>query len=232
MGLTLTQTVHLMLCEADGHTIAVAVAIDRVILVGYTGRDRAAVLDHIRELEALGVAPPPGIPAFYTVSPTLVTSASHLVVGSRETSGEAEFYLLHTPLGVLVGVGSDHTDRKHESIDIAAAKGLCGKVISRNVWRLTDLAPHWDTLELCAAVAYQGERRVYQAGRLEALMPVPDLLAEVEAAGFATEGSLIFGGTLPTVDGFVYASRFEVELRDPILGRTLASAYDVVVAPA
>jgi hypothetical protein len=223
------RTLHLSVRELDGQVTSVAAPIDQLILVGYTGRDRAAVLDHIRELQDLGVAPPPSVPAMYEVSPALVTSEPRLVVGSPETSGEAEFYVQHTCLGVLIGVGSDHTDRRHEAIDIAESKGLCGKVISRDVWRLTDVEAHWDSLELCAWSTRQGERRVYQSGRLETLMRVPELLAEVAAAGLAAERAMVFGGTLPTVDGFVYASRFEVELHDPVLHRTLSVAYDIAV---
>jgi Protein of unknown function (DUF2848) len=175
------------------------------------------------------VPPPTSVPAIYEVSPALVTTEPWLVVRSPETSGEAEFYVQQTCLGLMIGVGSDHTDRRHEAIDIAESKRLCGKVISRDVWRLADVEAHWDSLELCAWSTRQGERRVYQSGRLETLMPVPDLLAEVARAGLAAEHAMVFGGTLPTVDGFVYASRFEVELRDPVLDRMLSVAYDVAV---
>jgi hypothetical protein len=232
MGMSSSRTVDLSVSEADGQSTPVVLPIDQVILVGYTGRDRSAVLAHIHELEEMGVAPPPSVPAIYEVSPGLVTTAPRLVVRSPATSGEAEFYVLQTALGVLIGVGSDHTDRQHEAIDIAESKGLCGKVISHDVWRLADVEAHWDSLELRAWSTHQGQRQVYQSGRLATLMRVPDLLAEVARVRLATERALIFGGTLPTTDGFVYASRFEVELRDPALNRTLGIAYDISVEHA
>jgi hypothetical protein len=219
----------MVLCEADGTSVPVEVAFDDVILVGYTGRDRVAVLDHIRELETLGVAAPERVPAIYTVAADLVSTDARLEVRSPHTSGEAEFYMVHSPLGVLVGVGSDHTDRKQEAIDVAAAKALCGKVISRQVWRLSAVAAHWDALELRAWNTDGEDRYLYQSGRLDALLVVPDLLAEVEAAGIVAAHKLIFGGTLPTIGGFKFGQRFEVELHDPVLERTLRCAYDIVL---
>jgi len=225
----LNAIVQLDLCEADGASMPVSLPIEQVILVGYTGRDRAAVLDHIRELELLGVAPPERVPAIFTVDADLVATEPCLIVNAQETSGEAEFFVLASPLGLLVGVGSDHTDRHLESIDIAASKARCGKVISRQVWRLSAVEAHWDVLELRAWTTSTDGRVLYQSGRLDAILPVPALLSEVERAGFVTGGRLIFGGTLPTLGGFVYGSRFEVELRDPVLRRELRCEYDVVV---
>lgn len=228
--MTSTTTVSVVLCEADGMSVPVDVRFDEVVLVGYTGRDRAAVRDHIRELEALGVAPPERVPAIYVVAADLVSTDTRLAVRTPNTSGEAEFCILHTPHGVLVGVGSDHTDREQEAIDVAASKALCGKVISRQVWRLSAVEAHWDALELRAWTTDAAGRRLYQSGRLDALLAVPDLLAEVEAAGIDAAHKLIFGGTLPTLGGFSFGQRFEVELRDPMLHRTLTCSYDVVLA--
>ena len=230
--MTSTSTLPVVLCEVDGTSVPVEVAFDEVILVGYTGRDRAAVLDHIRELETLGVAPPERVPAIYTVNPNLVTTDTRLAVRTPDTSGEAEFFMLHSPYGVLVGVGSDHTDRKHEAIDVAASKALCGKVISRDVWRLSAVQAHWDALELRAWTTDAAGRHLYQSGRLDALLVVPDLLAEVETAGIVAAHKLIFGGTLPTLGGFSFGQRFEVELRDPVLHRTLRCAYDIDIVLA
>jgi hypothetical protein len=220
---------RLSLRDDDGSSTPLEVPIDQVVLVGYTGRDRAAVLDHIHELETLGVAPPARVPAMYPIAPELVTTEARLVVNAAETSGEAEFFILPSPRGMLVGVGSDHTDRAHEAIDVAASKARCGKVISREVWRLDSVEPHWDALELRAWTTDGNGRVLYQEGRLEALLAVPDLIAEVQRAGFDSTRQLIFGGTLPTLGGFAYGSRFEVELNDPVLRRSLRWAYDVVV---
>jgi hypothetical protein len=227
LGLNVSITLDLDVCERDGARVRVSAPIDRVLLLGYTGRDRAVVLEHIRELEALGVPPPDRVPALYVVPPDLVTHAARLQVRSAQTSGEAEFFVLDSPAGVLVGVGSDHTDRGHERIDIAASKALCGKVIGPQVWRLADVDDHWDRLELRAWSTDGGGRRVYQSGQLGALLTVSAMVAEVEGAGFRRQRSLIFSGTLPTQGGLAYGSRFEVELRDPVLDRSLSRGYEI-----
>ena len=208
----------------------VTLDVREVLLAGYTGRDRAGVMAHIEELADLGVAPPERVPMVYVVGP-IVTTSPRLVVHASQTSGEVEFFLAPTPTGLLVGVGSDHTDREQEAIDVATSKRLCPKVVSRSVWRYADVEDHWDQIEIRAWVTKDGERRLYQEGTLAAFMPVADLLAELERAGYPDlAGRLVFGGTLPALGGFVYGERFECELRDPLLDRRLACAYDVVVA--
>jgi Protein of unknown function (DUF2848) len=226
----------LQILAADGHVKMAGFAIDQVLLAGYTGRDRASVLHHIRELEALGVAPPERVPAIYVVEPDLLTTADHIDVDEHQTSGEAEFYLVPTPNGLLVGVGSDHTDRKHEAIDVAASKGLCPKVVSGAVWRHADIQDHWDELQLRAWIAdAAGARHLYQQGALANFLAVSDLLDELAQAGYADlERRLIFGGTLAVIGGFAQAfgRPLDVELYDPRLDRKLALSYRVDVRAA
>jgi hypothetical protein len=226
---SLPSTLRVQLLEIDGQTTPVDVHVDRVVLVGYSGRDRGAVEAHIRELERLGVAPPPRVPALYTVPPSLATLNDSLSVAHAETSGEAEFVLLPSEHGMLIGVGSDHTDRVHEAIDVAESKALCGKVLSQEVWSLRTLEPHWDRLELRAWTTDADGRRLYQEGLLEALLTPDQLVAEVQGADLITPNALIFSGTLPTIGGFAFGTRFEVELVDPVLRRRLRCAYSIRV---
>jgi hypothetical protein len=221
LELTLTRN------EVGEH--AVSADVDQVLLLGYTGRDRAAVVKHIEELRELGVAAPPRVPMIYTVSPALLTTAERIEVDSSRTAGEAEIYVVQTSAGVCVGVGSDHTDREQERIDVAHSKGLCQKVLSREVWLYADVAAQWDQLELRAWATVNGQRHLYQQGALAELASVPALLEEVERAGYQTpERTLLFGGTLSLISGFAYAERFEAELHDPHTGRGLRCGYDVI----
>jgi hypothetical protein len=227
-----SQRVELLVLDADGRTAPFEALVEHVILIGYSGRDRNAVEAHIRELEALGVAPPARVPAIYTVAPDLLTTSSRLVVNGDQTSGEAEFVLFPTEKGVLVGVGSDHTDRLREAADVAESKALCGKVISQQVWPLDALFAHWDRLELRAWTTDGSGRRLYQEGRLESLLQPDALLREIQNAGLTAANAVIFSGTLPTIGGFAYGNYFEVELSDPVLHRDLRCAYELVVAHA
>lgn len=212
----------------DGSRTPVDVHVRQVLLAGYTGRDQAAVLDHVRELEQMGVAPPTRVPSVFVVEPDLVRVVDTIEVSGAETSGEVEVVLLEKGAELLVGVGSDHTDRAHEAIDIDESKRLCPKPISRAVWRHRDLEGHWDQLELRSWTSDGSGRRLYQEGSLAEFLPVDTLFVELTAAGHADlNETLVFGGTLPTRGGLSCGARFEIELRDPVLGRALSCTYDV-----
>ena len=96
--------------------------IAQLVIAGWTGRDEAALRKHIRELEEIGVKPPKTTPIFYRVSNDLITTASAIPVSGPDTSGEVEFVLLNTSSGIRVAVGSDHTDRKAETIGVSLSK--------------------------------------------------------------------------------------------------------------
>lgn len=206
-----------------------ALPVREVLIAGYTGRNRQKVMEHIEELRHLGVAPPERIPTIFVVPPATVTTEPGVVVSGPQTSGEVEFYLVLHQGRVYLGVGSDHTDRAHEAISITESKAMCPKPVSTRVWDLEDVADHWDALELRAWITDGRGRRTYQSGKVDSMLAVADLLAALREAGYTDlEGRLIFGGTLPTAEGFVYGSRFEVELRDPVLDRAISHAYDMV----
>ncbi len=220
----------LSIVEPNRPNTSVDIEVRQVLLAGYTGRDLAKVMEHIEELEQLGVPPPPRVPMVYVVDGGLLTTDARITVRHGETSGEAEFYLVLSGQGLLVGVGSDHTDRREEAVDVQSSKGLCPKVISREVWRHEEVRGHWDRLELRSWSTSGGSRRLYQEGRLNAFFPVEAILAEVRTAAYVPAKDLVFSGTLPTIGGLAYGDRFEAELRDPVLGRTLSLAYDVAVS--
>ncbi len=64
-------------------------------------------------------------------------------------------------------------------------------------------------------------------------MRVPDdLLAQfARHDGRFVDGTAILCGTLAAIGGIRPAERFEVELEDPVLGRTLRHAYAVDTLP-
>jgi hypothetical protein len=214
----------------DGGRTPVDVPVHQLLLAGYTGRDRTAVVEHVKELEALGVSPPARIPSVFVVEPDLVGAVTAIEVSGSETSGEVEVVLVQGDEELLVGVGSDHTDRAHEAIDIDEAKQMCSKPVARQVWRHGDVAGHWDQLELRSWTTDGADRRLYQEGTLAEFLPVDALLDELRDAGFDHRaGTVVFGGTLPTRGGLSFGQRFEMELRDPILDRSVASSYAVAV---
>jgi ABC-type nitrate/sulfonate/bicarbonate transport system substrate-binding protein len=193
-----------------------------VIAAGYTGRDQEAVRAHVEELAAHGIAPPEHVPMLYPLP--LETLSAH---SGPDVSGEAEAVLLVDGEDVYVAVGSDHTDRVVEREDVLRAKRGCPKPISSHVWRLEDVAPHWDELELRSWVTTDGDRRLYQEGTLAALLPPDEILQLVRSALAELDGAVVFCGTLPLVGGtFAPDVPFEAELRDPVRGRSLVCAYN------
>ncbi len=132
--------------EPSGASVAFEPA--DVVLAGYTGRDQEAVRRHVEELAAHGVLAPERVPAFYRVTPDLVTRADRIAVLGPHSSGEGEFILFRHGGELLVGVASDHTDRALERDNVAKSKQLCHKVVGGTVWSLAEARAHWDHLIL------------------------------------------------------------------------------------
>jgi hypothetical protein len=208
----------------------IAVTIDHLIIAGWAGRDEAAIRHHIEELAAIGVPRPSSVPVYYRVSADNLTQADRLVVLGPDSSGEVEPVVVSLADGLWVGIGSDHTDRKAETIGIALSKQMCGKPVGRTLWRLSELEPHWDRLTLRSWATIDGERVLYQEGQLAALRTPGDLIARRDGEGLPP-GTLMFCGTLGAIGGIRPAARFEMELDDPVLGRRMRHAYDIECLP-
>src|SRR3712207_4486305 len=126
----------------SGRSDRIAVAIDNLIIAGWAGRDEEGIRHHIEELAAIGVPRPSSVPVYYRVAADNLTQADRLVVLGPDTSGEVEPLVVSLADGLWIGVGSDHTDRKAETVGIALSKQLCGKPIGRTLWRLDDIESH------------------------------------------------------------------------------------------
>jgi Protein of unknown function (DUF2848) len=203
-------------------------SIDALVIAGWTGRDRSAVERHIAELAAIGVARPPQVPCFYRLGANLLTTATAIDVVGRASSGEVEVVLLAMMDGVYVGVGSDHTDRKIETVSVTAAKQMCPKPIGPSLWRLEDVEPHWDDLMLRSWVTRDGARRLYQEGPAARMLPPRDLMSRyLGGASVLPAGTAMYCGTLAVNGELSGGERFEIELQDPRLGRALQHSYTI-----
>jgi hypothetical protein len=214
----------------SGGTDRIAIAVDHLVIAGWAGRDEAAIRHHIEELAAIGVPRPSSVPVFYRVSADNLTQAERLVVLGPDSSGEVEPVVVSLADGFWLGLGSDHTDRKAETVGIALSKQMCGKPVGRTLWRLPEVEDHWDRLSLRSWATINGERVLYQEGQLAALRTPRDLIARRGRAGLPP-GTLMFCGTLGAIGGIRPASRFEMELDDPVLGRQMRHAYDIECLP-
>lgn len=200
-----------------------------LIVAGWTGRDEAALRHHIEELAAIGVPRPSSVPVFYRNSALNLTQAPRLEVLGPDTSGEVEPVIVALGDRLCVGIGSDHTDRKAETQGIALSKQLCCKPVGRALWPLDEIAGHWDQLRLRSFATIDGQRVAYQEGTLGGMRSPADLIGRYGQA--LAPNTVMFCGTLAAIGGIRPASRFEMELEDPVLGRRLTHAYDITVLP-
>ena len=213
--------------ELDGR----ACEIDTLVIAGWTGRDVAALEHHIEELKAIGVQPPSSVPLYYRVAADLLSQAEAIQVLGDDSSGEAEPVLVGTPDRLWVTVGSDHTDRKLETYGVAPSKQVCAKVVGRTAWRFEDVEPHWDRLILRSFIAENGKKVPYQEGLLAKIRPVRELIAGWRGDKRLPSGVAMFCGTLPAIGGIRPSTRFDMEIEDPVLGRTLSHAYTIEALP-
>ena len=216
---------------ANDRNDRVGIEIDSLIIAGWAGRDAAAIEHHIEELAALGVPRPSTTPLYYRVAAQTATQSSRLVVLGPHSSGEVEPVVVAMTDGLWIGVGSDHTDRKAEAAGIALSKQLCGKPVGTQLWSYTDVEGHWDQLIIRSWATIEGKRVLYQDSPVSALRTPRDLIRKQSGTDMLPAGTLMFCGTPGTIGGIRPATRFEMELRDPVLDRALTHSYDIEVLP-
>lgn len=198
--------------SGDRHVVTVG----RVLIAGFTGRQREGVEEHIRELAREGVPTPDRTPALYETDTQSARQTSMLVVSAANTSGEIEPVVILAGGQLLLSVGSDHTDRELEREDIAIAKRACQKVIGRCCVPLNAISD-WDSCRLTSWL--DDDSCPYQSGTLADLMTFRDLVAELRA-GYGLElrdGDVLYLGTVPALGGIRPASRFRGSLSIPSL---------------
>jgi len=215
----------------NGETDRAEILPEKLIVAGWTGRDEKALHHHIEELAAIGVPRPSSVPVFYRISTVNLTQTARLEVLGPDTSGEAEPVVIAMQDGLWLGVGSDHTDRKAETMGIALSKQLCAKVIGKTLWRLDEVAHHWDQLILRAYVTIDGKRLKYQDGPLSAMRNPSDLMSRAGGEAKFAAGTIMFCGTLGAIGGIRPAAQFAALLEDPILSRTMSCEYRIDVLP-
>lgn len=206
-------------------------AIRNLVIAGWTGRNVEALEAHIKELEAIGVKRPKSVPIFYRVACSLLTTQGSIEVMADKSSGEVEFVLFALDDGLWVGLGSDHTDRKAETVGVTLSKQLCGKPVGDRLWRYDEVKPHWDKLKLRSFVPDGGKRRLYQEGPVTNMRAPEELIRLYTGGDKLPAGSAMFCGTFAVHGEISYSGTFEMELEDPVLGRKLTHSYNIVSLP-
>ena len=216
---------------AHGREDRISISPNTLVIAGWAGRDASAIEHHIEELAALGIPRPSSTPVYYRVAADNLTQTDRLVVLGPDSSGEVEPVVIALVDGLWVGVGSDHTDRKAETMGIALSKQLCGKPVGRQLWRYEEVEDHWDQLVLRSYATIGGERVLYQNNSVATLRTPRDLIRKHTGADNLSAGTAMYCGTPNAIGGIRPSTRFEMELEDPVLGRTLRHSYDIEVLP-
>jgi hypothetical protein len=130
---------------------------------------------------------------------------------------------------IYVGVGSDHTDRELERMDILKSKQVCPTVLSKNLWSYEEIKDHWDSIQIRSWAVEDGERTLYQDSTLSTILPPEELVRLVQQrVDGSLDGIAIFSGTPPMVtEQILFSDRFEGELLDPILNRKITLGYSI-----
>ena len=214
--------------EKDGVVKDLDVVYDALYAIGYAGRNMAKTMEHIQELkERFGVPAPKKIPTIFQMSTMLLTKDLDIDFIGHDSCGEVEYVIITQDEKVYIGIGSDHTDRKLEGSDVPKAKQVCPKPIGWKVWDYEDLKDHWDEILLKSYQTVDGKESVYQDGGLKDILPADVILDELHKRVGPVSHSIIYSGTVPVKDGFVFGSAFRGEMIDPVLHRQLTFQYGV-----
>jgi 4-hydroxyphenylacetate 3-monooxygenase len=162
---------------------------------------------------------------FYPVESESVSTAPVFMLDGDETSGEIEpLYIRHNGRYYL-GVASDHTDRRLETVDIAESKRACPKPVGLTIMPVPDL-DHL-SLDECRARCWV-DGRLYQDGTLNGLRTPADVVRLLLERTDVGDGDFVcLGGTLPLIGGqFAYGRDWRLELSFPD-GTSIEHAYTV-----
>lgn len=199
---------------------------ETLVVAGYTGADAAAVQHHIDELAAEGVAPPPHVPMYWAMPAAAISQAATIEVPSAATSGEIELALVVDGGDVYLTIGSDHTCREAEAIDIRLSKLICPTPLAAVGWRWDSVADRWSDLILASHIEVDGTAEHYQQATAGGNRPPIELLEGIPWSGPAPRRYVLLCGTVPAIGGIRTADRFTGTVTDPS-GRTLELDYRI-----
>ncbi len=213
------------------------VAVTRLVVAGWTGRDHAAIEHHIEELARIGVPRPSAVPLYYRLAASLLTQGERIEALGAASSGEAEPVLVRHVGRWWLTVGSDHTDRAVETYSVAVSKQLCAKPVARMAWPWDDVADDADALVLGSEIEEGGAWVKYQQGPLAKIRPLRDLIAGLPTDVAVIDGLVMFCGTLAAIpavsggDAIRPAPAMRVQIVDPKRNRALSHEYRVGLLP-
>lgn len=221
-----------MTLAVQGENKNIDLAINHVFNAGYAGSDQEKVQEHIDELVKLGVEAPTTTPILFPVSNYIVSTTNDIQVQHGQTSGEIEYVLIWHEGEIYVTVGSDHTDRELETFSVPMSKQAYPNVIAEDVWKYEDIKDHWNKIELTCWGIYGDEKKVYQRGTCADLLSPDKWTENFAKLEVENEGNMFFSATINTEENtLAFADKYEFEMHDPVLNRTIKHEYKVHILP-
>lgn len=204
--------------------------VKRIFNAAFAGRDPSDVQHHIEEMAELGVPPPSEFPLTTSVSNHLLSTTKSLQLYAETTSGEVEYVLLWHQGEILLGVGSDHCDLWLERHCLLRSKNVAPNIIASQVWRLSDLARRFDRLVLICNIEIDGHWQTVQRAPCGSLLPPELWIRSVQKNFTETDGTVLFSGTIASLDGVQQGDAYRIELYDPDTRRSLTHSYRCTLA--
>jgi hypothetical protein len=197
-------------------------------------RDEAKMQAHLEECYKLGIKelicerPPLVMP----ISSWAVLTDTHIGVQRPKTSGEVEIVtIVDENDEIYVSVGSDHTDRSLETIDIPWSKQVAPNVVAPQMWRWNDVKDHWDDIHMESWVIDQGETVKYQEAMVNEFWTPAEMVQGLRDSVVRVPGAnILFSGTVVSIgEKLRFAESWTIKMTDPVLNRVIEHTYTVDV---
>jgi hypothetical protein len=212
----------------------ISIDLVRAYNLGFTIRDEEKMRRHLEECNRVGV-PIPVVtrpPLVMPISTWAWVTDDVITVQRDRTSGEIEIATVVDADGsIYVGVGSDHTDRALECLDIPWSKQVAPNVIAPTVWRWEDVEAHWDEVQMESWVVDGGQRVKYQEASVAEFWTPAEMLQGVRESVVDPGGAIAFlSGTVVSIEEKLrFAEEWTLRMVDPVLDRTIEHSYRVEV---
>ena len=202
--------------------------------LGFTMRDAEKMQRHLEECYKLGIKelicdrPPLVMP----ISDWAVLTDTAITVQRPKSSGEVEIVtLVDENDTIYVTVGSDHTDRSLEGIDIPWGKQVTPNVVAPHAWRWDEVKDHWDQVTMECWVIDGGHHMKYQEALVNEFWTPAEMLQGVRDSVAKVPGAIIlFSGTVVSIEEKLrFAESWTIKMIDPVLNRTIEHTYTVSV---
>jgi hypothetical protein len=213
--------------DGEGGQQQRAIEVSRVYNLGFTIRDREKMQRHLDEVEGVHVDWPERPPIIFPISAWATITDSDVPVQYDRTSGEVEIVMVVDGDELLVGVGSDHTDRHLEATDIPWGKQVAPNIVAPTLWRWDEVVDHWDQVGIESYV----DDRLYQKALVSEFWTPVEMVDSVKGRIAEVPGARVFfsGTVVSEGERLDFGLRWSLRMIDPVLDRTIRHDYTVTI---